>query len=180
MDEMMVFWLVLLIAAIAVEVCSMGLTSIWFAGGALVAILASVLHAPVFVQVILFFLVSMALLVFTRPVAVRYFNRDRVKTNVESMVGRQAVVTGEINNLQGIGQVTVAGQEWSARSVEDSVRIPVGAVVKVVAVSGVKLMVKIDEQMERVAPEALDQMPPDPLSVSQIEEMESEADRRQQ
>lgn len=156
----------------------MGLTSIWFAGGALAAILATVLHAPVFVQVILFFLVSIVLLIFTRPVAVRYFNRDRVKTNVESMVGRQAVVTGEINNLQGIGQVMVSGQEWSARSVDDSVRIPVGAVVNVVSINGVKLMVKIDSQMERVAPETLHNLPPDPLSVTQMEETESETDSR--
>ena len=174
----MIFWLVLLIIAICVEVCTMGLTSIWFAGGALAAILAAVLHAPVFVQVILFFLVSIALLIFTRPVAVRYFNRDRVKTNVESMVGRQAVVTGEINNLQGIGQVMVSGQEWSARSVDDSVRIPVGAVVNVVSINGVKLMVKIDSQMERVAPETLHNLPPDPLSVTQMEETESETDSR--
>ncbi len=179
MSEMMIFWLVLLIIAIGVEVCTMGLTSIWFAGGALAAILALILHAPVFLQVILFFLVSLVLLIFTRPVAVRYFNRDRVKTNVESMVGRQGVVTGEINNVQGIGQVTVSGQEWSARSVDDSVRIPVGAVVNVVSINGVKLMVRIDEQMKRVAPEALDNLPPDPLSVTQMEEMESETHRQQ-
>lgn len=178
MNEMMIFWLVLLIVAIGVEVYSMGLTSIWFAGGALVAILATILHAPLFLQVILFFLVSMVLLIFTRPVAVRYFNKDRVKTNVESMVGRQAVVTGEIDNLQGIGQVTVAGQEWSARSMEDGLRIPVGSVVNVVSISGVKLMVRLDEQMKRVAPEGLNQQPPEPMSVSQIEEMESGSDRQ--
>lgn len=177
MNEMIIFWLVLLIVAIGVEIYSMGLTSIWFAGGALVAILAAILRAPLFLQVILFFLVSIVLLVFTRPVAVRYFNRDRVKTNVESMVGRQAVVIGEIDNLQGIGQVTVAGQEWSARSVEDNLRIPVGSVVNVVSISGVKLVVKPDEQMRRVAPEGGNQ-PPEPMSVSQIEEMESGADRQ--
>lgn len=178
MNEMMVFWLVLLIVAIGVEVYSMGLTSIWFAGGALVAILAVILHAPLFLQVILFFLVSMVLLIFTRPVAVRYFNKDRVKTNVESMVGRQAVVTGEIDNLQGIGQVTVSGQEWSARSMEEGLRIPVGSVVNVVSISGVKLMVRLDEQMRRVAPEGLNQQPPEPMSVSQMEEMESGTDRQ--
>lgn len=177
MNEMIILWLVLLIVAIGVEIYSMGLTSIWFAGGALVAILASILHAPPFLQVILFFLVSIILLIFTRPVAVRYFNRDRVKTNVESMVGRQAVVTGEINNLQGIGQVTVAGQEWSARSMEDSLRIPVGSVVNVVSISGVKLVVRPDEQMRRVNPEGMNQ-PPEPMSVSQMEEMESGIDRQ--
>lgn len=146
MSEMMIFWLVLLILCIGIEVLTMGLTTIWFAGGALVAIFASLLYAPIFIQVILFFLVSILLLFFTRPIAVRYFNRDRVKTNVESMVGRQAIVTSEIDNLQAAGQVTVSGQEWSARSVDDKVRIPEGAVVVVVAISGVKLIVRMQEQ----------------------------------
>lgn len=178
MTEVMIIWLVILIVAIGVEVYSMGLTSIWFAGGALVAILAELLNVPVFVQVILFFVVSLVLLFFTRPVAVKYFNRDRVKTNVESMVGRQAVVTSEIDNLQGIGQVTVGGQEWSARSADDRLRIAVGNVVNVISISGVKLIVKVDEQMQYAAPEAQKNQIPEPLSVSQMEEMESEADRQ--
>lgn len=178
MNEVLIFWLVLLIIAIVVEIASMGLTSIWFAGGALVAILAAILQAPVFLQVILFFVVSIVLLIFTRPVAVRYFNRDRVKTNVESMVGRQAVVTGEIDNLQGIGQVTVAGQEWSARSIDDKLRIPVGSVVNVVSISGVKLLVKVDDQMKRVAPVEQSDQIPEPMSVSEMEEMESGPDRQ--
>lgn len=173
MSEMIIFWLVLLIVAIVIEVISMGLTSIWFAGGALAAILAAMIQLPVIVQVLLFFLVSVLLLAFTRPLAVRYFNKDRVKTNVESMVGRQAIVTSEIDNLQGIGQVTVGGLEWSARSSEEGLRIPMGSVVDVVSVSGVKLVVKLDEQMRRVAPEILDNQIPEPMSVSQMEEMES-------
>ena len=125
----------------------MGLTTIWIAGGALVAILAALLHAPVFLQVILFLLVSLLLLFFTRPIAVKYFNKDRVKTNVESMVGRQAIVTSEIFNLQATGQVTVGGQEWSARSCDDQMRIPEGSVVTVVAIHGVKLIVKVDARL---------------------------------
>ncbi len=141
MNEMAV-WLIILIVCIGIEVATMGLTTIWFGGGALAAIVASALNAPIFVQVILFVLVSLLLLFFTRPVAVKYFNRDRVKTNVESLVGRQAVVISEIDNIQGIGQVTVNGQEWSARSKEDKVAIKVGAVVRVVAINGVKLIVQ--------------------------------------
>ena len=178
MNEMMILWLVLLIITIAVEVFTMGLTSIWFAGGALVAILATMLNAPVFLQVILFFLVSLLLLFFTRPIAVRYFNKDRVKTNVESLVGRQAVVTGEIDNIQGIGQVTVGGQEWSATSWDSNVRIPVGNVVNILSISGVRLIVKVDEQMRRVDPDGLKNQIPTPMSVSQMEEMESHSDRQ--
>ena len=81
------------------------------------------------------------LLFFTRPVAVKYFNKDRVRTNVESLIGQQAIVISEINNLQGIGQVTVNGQEWSARSTDEEAAIPVGCVVIIERVSGVKLIV---------------------------------------
>lgn len=137
-----VFWLVLLIICIGIEVATMGLTTIWFAGGALVAIFAAVVGAPIWLQAIIFIVVSLVMLFFTRPIAVKYFNKDRVKTNVESMVGRQAIVISEIDNLQGIGQVTVGGQEWSARSAEDQVKIAVGAVTVVVAISGVKLIVR--------------------------------------
>lgn len=174
MSEIMIFWLVLLIIAIVAEVLTMGLTTIWFAGGALAAVLAALLHAPIWLQVVLFFLVSLLLLFFTRPVAVKYFNRDRIKTNVESMVGRQAVVTGEIDNLQGIGQVTLNGQEWSARSTDEKTRIPVGSVVNIVSVSGVKLIVKPDEQMEKLNPQSGREQIPEPVSVSQMEEMESQ------
>lgn len=137
-----IFWLVLLIICIAVEVPTLGLTTIWFAGGALAAIFMAVIGAPIWLQAIVFIVVSLVLLFFTRPIAVKYFNKDRVKTNVESMVGRQAIVISEIDNLQGIGQVTVGGQEWSARSAEDQVKIVVGAVVVVVAINGVKLIVR--------------------------------------
>lgn len=148
MDEVMIFWMVLLILCIGIEVLTLGLTTIWFAAGALVAIFAALLYAPIFVQVILFLLVSLLSLFFTRPIAVKYFNRDRVKTNVESMVGRQAIVTDEIDNLQAAGQVTVNGQEWSARSWDDKVRIPTGAVVVVTAISGVKLIVRPDQKLD--------------------------------
>lgn len=142
MFEQIMFWLVLLIVLLGIEMATMGLTTIWFAGGALIAILAAALHAPIWIQIVLFFLVALVLLIFTRPIAVKYFNKDRVRTNVESIIGRQAIVTGEIDNLQGRGQVTVGGQEWSARSAVDGSIIQEGAVVTVVSVSGVKLIVK--------------------------------------
>ncbi|MBR5247591.1 MAG: NfeD family protein [Lachnospiraceae bacterium] len=141
MVEQIIFWLVLLIVLLGIEMATMGLTTIWFAGGALVAILAALLHAPIIVQIVLFFLVALVLLIFTRPVAVRYFNKDRIRTNVESIVGMQAIVTEEIDNLQAKGKVTVNGQEWTARSVVEGKSIEAGAVVTVVSVSGVKLMV---------------------------------------
>ena len=110
------------------------------------AAIAAALKAPLVVQIILFLVVSFLMVFFTRPIAVKYFNKKRVKTNVESMIGRQAIVISEIDNLQGIGQVTVGGQEWSARSEDDDVKIKVGAVVDIMAVSGVKLIVREEVQ----------------------------------
>lgn len=177
MNEMMMFWLIILIVAIVAEVLTMGLTTIWFAGGALVAILTTVVRGPVWLQVVLFFLVSFLLLFFTRPIAVKYFNKDRVKTNVESLMGKQAIVTSEINNLQGIGQVTVGSQEWSARSREERGSIPVGTVVNILAVSGVKLIVEPDKQMQQIMDSGASI--PEPMSVSEIEEMEASQTEKQ-
>lgn len=135
-------WLAVLVVCVGIEIATMGLTTIWFAGGALVSAILAALNAPLWLQIVAFFAVSLILLYLTRPVAVKYFNKDRVKTNVESLIGRQAIVISEIDNLQGIGQVTVGGQEWSARSMKDDVQLPVGSVVVVRSVSGVKLIVE--------------------------------------
>lgn len=138
-------WLVLLIVFLIIEVATLGLTTIWFAGGALAAMLAAILHVPLAFQIILFFLVSLVLLFFTRPIAVKYFNRDRIKTNVESLVGKRGIVTEEIDNIHAKGTVTMNGQEWSARSFAENEVIPQGAVVTVMAISGVKLIVRAAE-----------------------------------
>lgn len=138
---MITIWLIVFVVLVIIEIITMGLTTIWFAGGALVATLAAAVRAPLWVQIVLFLAVSALLLFFTRPVAVKYFNKDRVRTNVESLIGQQAIVISEINNLQGIGQVTVNGQEWSARSTDEEAAIPVGCVVIIERVSGVKLIV---------------------------------------
>ena len=174
MDVMLIFWMVLLILCIGIEVLTLGLTTIWFAAGALVAIFAALLYMPIFVQVILFLVVSLVLLFFTRPIAVKYFNRDRVKTNVESMVGRQAIVTGEIDNVQAKGQVTVSGQEWSARSWDDRVRIPEGTVVVVAAISGVKLIVRMEQRPETAGPVAPEERKPENVASVVSEEKKPE------
>ena len=140
--DMTVVWLIAMIVLLVVEGLVPGLISIWFALGALAALVSALLHAPLWLQILLFVLFSLVLLFFTRPIAVKYFNKDRIKTNAESLVGRTAIVISDINNLEGIGQVTVSGQEWSARSVADGVLIPTGTVVTVRAINGVKLIVE--------------------------------------
>ncbi|MCI6552127.1 MAG: NfeD family protein [Lachnospiraceae bacterium] len=145
--EYTVFWLAALIVFIVVEIATMGLTTIWFAAGALAAVLASALGVPLGIQITLFLAVSLVLLFFTRPLAVKYFNKDRIKTNAESLVGRQAIVTGEIDNRKGVGQVTVNGQEWSARTAEEGVQVPVGSLVDILAINGVKLIVNYNKDI---------------------------------
>lgn len=137
-----VVWLVILVACLAVEIATLGLTSIWFAIGALAATVAALLNLPLWLQNTLFVAVSLVFLFFTRPIAVKYFNKDRIRTNAESLIGKQAIVTSGIDNLQGIGQIMVSGQEWSARSTDDSIKFQVGAVVEITAIQGVKLIVK--------------------------------------
>lgn len=97
-------WLIIFVACIIIEIATMGLVTIWFAGGALLAAVAAAIGGPQWLQLVLFFGTSIVLLYLTRPIAVKYFNKDRVKTNVESLVGQQAIVISEINNLQGIGR----------------------------------------------------------------------------
>jgi len=168
---MTIFWLVILIACIAIEAMTMSLTTVWFAGGALVALFVAVLNGPIALQIVLFVLVSLLMLFFTRPIAVKYFNKDRVKTNVESLVGRAAVVTADIDNIQGVGQAIVNGQEWSARSYDDGMRISAGTVVEIVAINGVKLIVKPDSSVP--GNKEPNDKPAEPMSVSQIEETEA-------
>ena len=91
-----IVWLAILIILVVIEIFTLGLTTIWFAGGALVAILVAALGGPVWLQIIIAAVVSAVLLFFTRPIAMKYFNRDRERTNAESLVGRQAIVISEI------------------------------------------------------------------------------------
>jgi serine/threonine protein kinase len=100
----------------------------------------------IILQVIACIVVSIAVTLTVRPIAVKYFNKDRTRTNIESMIGKQGVVIDEIDNLQGFGQITVGGMEWSARNIVQEEKIPVGAVVIIRAVDGVKLLVEAEEQ----------------------------------
>lgn len=134
-------WLIALIVLIVIEIVTMGLTTIWFAGGALVAVALALMDVSLYVQIGVFFFVSIILLVCTRPLAIRFFNQKREKTNVDSMLGKQAIVVTEIDNLNGKGQIIFNGLEWTARAYESENIIPIGAVVEVKEVRGVKAIV---------------------------------------
>ena len=135
-------WLVLLVVFLVIEMLTMGLATIWCAAGAVAALICALLGLHPGVQIAAFAVVSGVLLMFTRPIAVKFFNRNRVRTNVESMIGKQGIVLTEIDNLAGTGQVQVDGMEWMSRNYIDDGLIEPGEVVIVRAVSGVKLMVE--------------------------------------
>lgn len=135
------YWLILLAVLLVIEIATMGLTTIWFAGGALVGFIASLLQVNDFIQFVLFFVISFVLLYFTRPVAVKYLNSSRTKTNYEDMVGKEARVITKIDNFNQTGSVIFNGLEWTARSKEDGRVIAPDTQVTVLKVSGVKLIV---------------------------------------
>lgn len=135
-------WLGIVALFLVIEAATVGLTTIWFAGGALIAAIAAWVGAGEAVQWILFIAVSLVLLIFTRPVAVRYMNKDVEKTNVERLMGQKAVVIQEIDNLNQTGLVRVGDVEWMARTKSDDVQIPEKAVVVIKEVQGVKLIVE--------------------------------------
>ena len=140
-------WLIVLVACLVVEISTLGLTSIWFAGGALLAMLIAMIGGPLWLQVLIFLVTSVVLLIFTRPIARKYFNKNREKTNVNSKIGKQAIVTVTIDNLKGEGQIVTEGMEWTARSLDSSV-IEEGSVVTIEKIEGVKAIVSIRKEGE--------------------------------
>ncbi len=141
MEHMQLIWLGIFIVLIIIEICTLGLTTIWFAGGALLAFFAAMIGFSWPVQIVLFLVVSLVLLIFTRPVALKYFNAKRAKTNSDSFIGKTGVVKQTINNDLSEGQVMFNGIEWTARSFNDK-QIAEGKTVVVTAIDGVKLIVK--------------------------------------
>ncbi len=135
-------WLALLIVLLIIEAFTMGLTTIWFAGGALVAWILAMFDVHVVIQIVAFLVVSIALLVLTRPIAVKYFNAKRERTNVEGIIGQTGLVTETIDNIRGTGVVVINGLEWRAKA--DQVIEP-ETIVIVKEVQGVKVIVEIKE-----------------------------------
>ena len=138
----MIGWLVAFVILIGIEAATMALTTIWFAGGAVFAFFAAVLGFSIQTQLVVFLIVSFILLLFTRPLAMRFVNRETVKTNVDGLIGRRAKVITKIDNNEPSGATVVDGQEWAARSMEDAVTIPVGTHVVIKEVRGVKMIVE--------------------------------------
>jgi len=139
MPEMV--WLIILALCLLIEIATLGLVTIWFAGGALVTFFVAMVTDSLLIQIPVFLVVSFLLLFFTRPLAKRFYNNKRTKTNVDSLIGEQCKVTELVDNFNGTGTVLLNGLEWTARSKNEAV-IEAGARVKVCAVDGVKVIVE--------------------------------------
>ena len=139
-------WLGLFILLLVIEIITVGLTTIWFAAGALAALAANVMGADLIIQIIIFLAVSVVLLIFTRPWAEKHLNRKRVRTNYEREIGKVIRSTEKVDNLNQTGKSVVDGQEWTVRSKNDSEIFEAGALARVAAVSGVKLIVEKCEE----------------------------------
>ncbi len=144
----MIYWLAIFIVLLVIEIITMGLTTIWFAGGALMALAAGLLGFGNTVQIVVFVVVSALLLILTRPLAVKYFNQERLKTNAESLIGQRALVIEDIDTLEARGRVEIRGQEWAAKTDEPDGKLAKNTVVVVNGIQGVKLIVRAREERE--------------------------------
>ena len=138
---MITIWAVAIVVFLVIEALTVGVASIWFALGSICALIAALLGAPEWLQVAWFVVVSVVTLIFTRPVVKKYVHSKRQPTNADRVIGMKASVREEIDNLAAKGSVVVDGKEWSARSA-DGEKIASGKIVTVLAIEGVKLIVK--------------------------------------
>lgn len=142
MLNMPVVWLAAMIVLLIIEAIVPGLVSIWFAIGALAALISALFDAPLWLQMVWFLAVSVAALALTRPLVKKYVNGRIQPTNADALIGRDCVVTEDIDNLAGTGAVKVDGKVWTARADIESVHYHAGSVVTAVRIEGVKLIVK--------------------------------------
>lgn len=139
-------WLIVFIILVGAELATLQLVSIWFAVGALGAIIASLLGAGIEIQLVIFVAISLVLLILVKPATSRIMKKNVTKTNADSLIGQTGKATSLINNLNGYGTVVVRGQEWTAASLDDHVVIEAGTSVIIRKISGVKLIVEAKKE----------------------------------
>ena len=140
MDTLVIVWLVLLIVFLVAEAATVTITSLWFAAGALVALIAGTLGAKFWVQVVLFLAVSALLLIALRPIIKKHFTPKLTPTNVDAIIGSRGYVTSDIDNMAATGTVKLGAMEWTARSADGKV-IPAGTLIQVERIEGVKAII---------------------------------------
>lgn len=145
MDWTMVLWFALLLIFLVVEAaCAIHLVSIWFAAGSLVALIASFFGAPLWLEILLFLVISSVMVALFWPFIQKFLNPKVEKTNVEAIVGTEGYVTADIDNVSAAGQVKLGAMEWTARSTSGQ-SISKGTLVKVDKIEGVKAFVSVAE-----------------------------------
>lgn len=137
---MQTVWLAIAILFGIIEAATLGLTSIWFALGALGAMVVAMLHGPLWLQILAFVVISAVTLVLTRDIAKQYFNRSRQPTNADRIIDTEALVLEDVDNMHATGTIRVGGAVWTARS-RDGEFIPHDSTVRVVDIDGVKAIV---------------------------------------
>ena len=140
MNTASILWLALTILFVIAEAATVGMVSLWFAGGALVAMVAALLNWPVWLQAALFLAVSGLLLLALRPIVQKHFTPKLTKTNVDAVIGKTGIVTARIDNIAACGTVKLGAMEWSARSTDGSCIEP-GTQIRVDRIEGVKVFV---------------------------------------
>ena len=138
-------WLIIAVLLAVVEGATLSLTTIWFALGALAAWIAQMFNFSWSIQIGVFVLVSGLMLIFTRPLVKKYLKIGKVKTNAEELIGKEAIVTEEINNINAQGKIKVKGQIWTARS-NNNDKLKKDTIVEVLRIEGVKLIVKKSQE----------------------------------
>ena len=135
-----IFWFALLIAFVVAEAVTVNMVSAWFAVGSLASLITALLGGKLWLQVLIFLVVSAAALALLRPIARKYFTPKITRTNVDAMAGKTCLCVTAIDNLAGAGQVKIGDVEWSARSTTGEA-IPAGEQVRIDRVEGVKVYV---------------------------------------
>lgn len=146
---MAIVWIGLIIVFAVVELATVGLTSIWFAGGALGALLGYAIGLSEIWQFIIFVVVSLILLIFTRPLALKYFKPHLVKTNYDQVVDDNVCLTEAVDNVRDTGTAVYKGQEWRARAYDENQTFEAGTIVTVKEIRGVTLYVVASDIMPR-------------------------------
>ncbi len=134
-------WLILMILFIMVEALTVGLLSIWFAVGSLVAMITALLFWPLWAQILTFAVVSIVVLIIAKRFFQKNLNQNFEKTNADRIIGATARTIVAIDNVSSVGQVEVLGQTWSARAA-DGAPVPVGSLVRITGIEGVKVIVE--------------------------------------
>ena len=144
---MWLVWLVIAGVLFVGEILTAGFLLLWFAIAAVVAMLVSFLTTNLFIQILVFLVISILLLIFTRPLLSKYTKSDNTVTNSNAIIGKTALVTEEISLLNSTGQINVDGEIWSAKTMDPNLTIPKGSQVEIIGIDGVKACVASNYQM---------------------------------